>query len=248
MTKFRTVTAAVLTALVIGSATVPVEAASTLYYANDQQLNYYQQINQWLISKGYTPYNLVKQPSTTTPTTKPTTTTSTKPTSTPSTTTPATTPTPTTKPTTTPTTPTTPSQSTSASDALLTAPLTAQEQQMVNLVNKERTSIGLNALTVDMRLVKIARMKSLDMINNNYFGHQSPVYGSPFDLMKAQGVTYKTAGENIAGNSSVEAAHTGLMNSPGHRANILNTQYTKIGIGIIKGGPYGYMFTQEFIG
>jgi uncharacterized YkwD family protein len=131
---------------------------------------------------------------------------------------------------------------------LLTAPITAQEQQMVNLVNQERTSRGLNALSVDMRLVKVARMKSMDMIKNNYFGHQSPVYGSPFDLLKSQGITYRAAGENLAGNSSVSAAHTSLMNSTGHRANILNTSFTKIGIGIIQGGPYGLMISQEFIG
>jgi uncharacterized YkwD family protein len=131
---------------------------------------------------------------------------------------------------------------------LLSAPITAQEQQMVNLVNQERTKLGLTALTVDMRLVKVARMKSMDMIKNNYFGHQSPVYGSPYDLLKSQGITYSAAGENLAGNSSVTSAHTGLMNSPGHRANILNTKYKKIGIGIIKGGPYGLMISQEFIG
>lgn len=86
------------------------------------------------------------------------------------------------------------------------------------------------------------------MITNNYFGHTSPVYGTPFDMMKAQGITYHAAGENLAGDQTVLSAHTNLMNSAGHRANILSTNYTKIGIGIVKGGPYGYMFTQEFIG
>lgn len=126
--------------------------------------------------------------------------------------------------------------------------LTAEEQQMVNLVNQERTSRGLPALKVDMTLVKTARMKSNDMIANNYFAHQSPTYGSPFDLMKSQGVSYRYAGENLAGASSVTQAHTNLMNSSGHRANILNTNYTYIGIGIVDGGPYGKMFTQHFVG
>lgn len=126
--------------------------------------------------------------------------------------------------------------------------LTAEEQQMVNLVNQERTSRGLKALTVDMNLVKTARMKSNDMIAKNYFAHQSPTYGSPFDLMKSQGITYKYAGENLAGAGSVQSAHTNLMNSPGHKANILNTNYTHIGIGIANGGPYKMMFTQHFIG
>lgn len=126
--------------------------------------------------------------------------------------------------------------------------LTAEEQQMVNLVNQERTSRGLPALKVDLTLVKTARMKSQDMINNNYFAHQSPTYGSPFDLMKSQGVSYRYAGENLAGAGSVTSAHTNLMNSSGHRANILNANYTHIGIGIISGGRYGKMFTQHFIG
>lgn len=220
--------AAILTALFIGTATVPAAAAQTLYYSSAQQLQSYQQINQWLISKGYAPYNLVQAP------TKP------KPT-------PSPTPSPAPQPTPTPQPAPTPQPSTST-DELLTAPITAQEQQMVNLVNQERTSQGLKALAVDTRLVKVARMKSMDMIKNNYFGHQSPVYGSPFDLLKSQGVTYRTAGENLAGNSSVTSAHTGLMNSSGHRANILNANFTKIGIGIIKGGPYGLMISQEFTG
>lgn len=123
-----------------------------------------------------------------------------------------------------------------------------QEQQMVNLVNQERTSRGLKALAVDATLVKVARMKSQDMINKNYFGHQSPTYGSPFDLMKAQGVTYRYAGENLAGANTVQQAHTNLMNSAGHRANILNQNYTKIGVGVVQGGPYGLMISEEFTG
>jgi len=126
--------------------------------------------------------------------------------------------------------------------------LTADEQHMVDLVNQERTSRGLKPLTVDMKLVKTARMKSQDMIDKGYFGHNSPTYGSPFDLMKSQGITYRYAGENLAGNSTVDAAHNGLMNSQGHRENILNPNYTHIGIGIINEGPYGKMFTQHFIG
>jgi uncharacterized YkwD family protein len=126
--------------------------------------------------------------------------------------------------------------------------LTAKEQQMVNLVNQERAKVGLKPLAVDMTLVKLARQKSQDMIDKNYFGHQSPTYGSPFDMMKAAGVTYRAAGENLAGASTVDKAHVNLMNSSGHRANILNANFTHIGIGIIEGGPYGMMLTQMFIG
>ncbi|WP_408009616.1 CAP domain-containing protein [Pseudalkalibacillus sp. A8] len=126
--------------------------------------------------------------------------------------------------------------------------LTADEQQMVDLVNQERQKAGLAPLEVDPALTKMARAKSKDMIDNNYFSHNSPTYGSPFDMMKQFGIEYNTAGENIAGNSSVEGAHTSLMNSDGHRKNILGSQYTKIGIGIVDGGPYGKMFSQEFTG
>jgi uncharacterized YkwD family protein len=135
-----------------------------------------------------------------------------------------------------------------ASAPAAAAGLTAQEQQMLNLVNAERARAGLPALKADPELTKLARLKSQDMIQLNYFSHQSPTYGSPFDMMRRFGITYRTAGENIAGNQSVEAAHRALMNSPGHRANILNRDFTHIGIGIQTGGRYGMMFTQMFVG
>jgi len=126
--------------------------------------------------------------------------------------------------------------------------LSADEQRMVHLVNEERVKAGLSRFEVDMRLVQTARIKSQDMITHNYFSHNSPTFGSPFDLIKAAGIAYRTAGENIAGNQSVDAAHQTLMRSPGHRANILNPSFTKIGIGIIPGGRYGLILTQQFIG
>lgn len=142
----------------------------------------------------------------------------------------------------------TPTQQTTPQTQTTSAGLTAAEQQMLNLVNQERAKAGLNPLQADAQLTKLARMKSQDMINKGYFSHNSPTYGSPFDMMKAYGVSYRTAGENIAGNQSVQAAHTALMNSSGHRANILNANYTHVGIGIVEGGPYGMMFTQMFVG
>jgi uncharacterized YkwD family protein len=119
---------------------------------------------------------------------------------------------------------------------------------MFDLVNQERSKSGLKPLQIDMSLVKLARMKAQDMIDNNYFSHTSPTYGSPFDMMKAAGVQYRYAGENLAGAPTVDAAHTNLMNSSGHRANILNSNYTKVGIGVVSGGPYGKMFVQMFTG
>ncbi|MEW6726083.1 MAG: CAP domain-containing protein [Bacillota bacterium] len=124
----------------------------------------------------------------------------------------------------------------------------ADELKMLELVNKERAANGLKPLAMDPQLVKLARMKAQDMIDNRYFAHESPTYGSPFDMMRKYGVTYRAAGENLAGASTVDSAHTNLMNSPGHRANILSPNYTKVGIGVVNGGPYGKMFVQMFIG
>lgn len=140
--------------------------------------------------------------------------------------------------TTTPKTPTAQTNSTSLTDA---------EQQMLKLVNDARAQNNLPALKVDMQLCNVARIKSQDMIDNNYFSHSSPKYGSPFDMMKSFGVNFVQAGENIAGNQNVQNAENALMNSPGHRKNILSPDFTHIGIGIKSGGPYGMMFTQEFI-
>lgn len=125
--------------------------------------------------------------------------------------------------------------------------LSAAEQQMVDLVNKARAENDLPALKVDVPLANVARTKSKDMIDNNYFSHNSPTYGSPFDMMKSFSIRYIKAGENIAGNQTVQAAHDALMKSPGHRANILSADYTHIGVGIVEGGSYGNMFTQMFI-
>ncbi|MCL7746655.1 CAP domain-containing protein [Halalkalibacter alkaliphilus] len=124
--------------------------------------------------------------------------------------------------------------------------LTQDEQQMVDLVNQERIQRGLTPLQVNKQLTEVARVKAQDMIDHQYFSHHSPTYGSPFDMLAQFDVSYRTAGENLAGNQTVEAAHQALMNSDGHRENILNTNYGEVGIGIIEGGPYGKMFVQLF--
>ena len=125
--------------------------------------------------------------------------------------------------------------------------LTASEQEMLKLLNDSRVQNKLSPLIVDMGLTNVARIKAQDMIDNNYFSHNSPKYGDPFDMMKSFGVKYLQAGENIAGNQSVQNAQNALMNSPGHRKNILSPDFTHIGLGIQKGGPYGNMFSQMFI-
>lgn len=129
-----------------------------------------------------------------------------------------------------------------------TTTATAEELQMLSLVNTARKANGLPALTMDKDLLKLARLKSKDMVNLNYFSHTSPTYGSPFQMLNDFGIKYRTAGENLAGNSSVSTAHTSLMNSPGHRANILNASFTIVGIGVVNSPRYGKIITQLFVG
>jgi uncharacterized YkwD family protein len=124
---------------------------------------------------------------------------------------------------------------------------TSQEAEMLKLINQARAQNNAPPLQMDMQVSNVARIKAQDMIDNNYFSHNSPKYGSPFDMMKSFGISYVEAGENIAGNQNVQNAHNALMNSPGHRKNILNPDYTHIGLGIKSGGPYGNMFSQMFV-
>lgn len=126
--------------------------------------------------------------------------------------------------------------------------LVTAEQQLLELVNRERAANGLRLLQADPELTRLARLKSLDMITLDYFDHQSPTYGSPFDMMRAAGVRFRLAGENLAGAGTITAAHTALMSSPGHRANILNPGYTHIGIGAGVSRRFGLVFTQLFVG
>ena len=125
--------------------------------------------------------------------------------------------------------------------------LTSLERRMVNLVNNEREKNNLNPLKIDRELTNVARIKAQDMVDNNYFSHYSPNYGSPFDMMDEFGIEYLKAAENIAANTSVTKAHSSLMNSSGHRANILNPDFSHIGIGIKPSEKYGYIFVQMFI-
>ncbi|HZP95337.1 MAG TPA: CvpA family protein [Candidatus Limnocylindria bacterium] len=122
----------------------------------------------------------------------------------------------------------------------------AAERQLFDLVNEERASAGLAPLAWDDRLVPIARAHSEEMFKLRYFSHQSPANGTPFDRLRAAGVTYTRAGENLAYAQSVTVAHRGLMASEGHRANILSPQFARAGIGVMSAGAYGRMFTQIF--
>jgi uncharacterized YkwD family protein len=126
--------------------------------------------------------------------------------------------------------------------------ISQDEQSLLNLINKARTDTGVAALDFDMDLMKDARLKAKDMADNNYFSHQSPTYGSPFDMMKQFGINFKTAGENIAGNQTVDGAFKAWMSSEGHKKNILNANFNYSGIGIVSSQTYGKILVEQFIG
>lgn len=132
-------------------------------------------------------------------------------------------------------------------DGLALVPDPEAEQELFAAVNQERTARGLGALAWDPRLVPVARAHAQEMFRLKYFGHTSPTAGSPFDRLAAASIGYRRAGENLAYAHSAAAAHRGLMESPGHRENILRPEYTRIGIGVVSAGPYGRMFTQLFL-
>lgn len=135
-----------------------------------------------------------------------------------------------------------------AAAAPASANIGAYEQQVVDLVNKERAAAGLPALKVNTKLAGVAEKKAEDLRDKNYFAHQSPTYGSPFDMMKQFGISYTTAGENIAkGQKTPSDVMNGWMNSPGHRANILSANYTEIGVGYVTDSNGGTYWVQHFI-
>ena len=122
----------------------------------------------------------------------------------------------------------------------------AYETEVIRLVNEIRRDNGLSALKENWELSRVARYKAQDMHDNRYFSHTSPVYGTPFQMMRAFGLNYRTAGENIAmGYPTPQAVVNGWMDSSGHRANILNAGYSQIGVGYVSGGNY---WSQMFLG
>ena len=104
------------------------------------------------------------------------------------------------------------------------------------------------ALKLDAEAQNVARIKAQDMVDRNYFAHESPTYGSPFDMLKSFKVSYNSAGENLAGNSTNSGAVNAWMNSPGHRANILNSSFNYTGIGVVTSPKYGKIYVQIFLG
>ncbi|HNX29656.1 MAG TPA: CAP domain-containing protein [Syntrophomonadaceae bacterium] len=121
----------------------------------------------------------------------------------------------------------------------------AMQLEMLSYINAARSTAGVSSLTLDQALCDGATLKSKDMAVNGYFSHTSPVYGTPFAMMKSLSITYRSAGENIAMNTSVKGAHDAFMNSSGHKANILNSSFKKVGLGFYQKGSYLYV-TQWF--
>ncbi len=129
-----------------------------------------------------------------------------------------------------------------------TSSATAYEDQVITLVNKERSKRGLQTLKKNATLAYVARLKSKDMATKGYFSHTSPTYGSPFTMMQHYGIRFSAAGENIAmGQPTPQAVMTAWMNSPGHKANILSPAYNQIGVGMAKSSRGSIYWTQEFI-
>ena len=137
--------------------------------------------------------------------------------------------------------------SSSNSNSTTTA-MTTDEKEVFDLINNQRTQNGLSALKLDTETLRVARIKAQDMVDNNYFSHNSPTYGSPFQMLNSFKISYKTAGENIAGNSSNSSAVTAWMNSSGHKANILNSSFNYTGIGVVNSSKYGKVYVQMFLG
>lgn len=127
-----------------------------------------------------------------------------------------------------------------------TRPRPDLEKRMLDLVNQERAAAGLRPVVADPELTEVARRHSADMFARGYFAHDTPEGRTPFDRMRQANVSFLTAGENLALAPTLQVAHTGLMNSPGHRANILRAQFGRVGIGIMDGGMRGLMVSQEF--
>jgi uncharacterized YkwD family protein/spore coat assembly protein SafA len=128
------------------------------------------------------------------------------------------------------------------------APLKSIEDEVLRLINVERSKNGLQTLSYNWEASRVARIKSQDMINNNYFSHTSPIYGSPFKMLESYGLRFSAAAENIAyGQRSAQEVVNSWMNSPGHRANILSRSYTHTGVGVAKKANGTLYFTQVFL-
>lgn len=139
------------------------------------------------------------------------------------------------------------SGNTTTNNATSSFSMSENEKIIFNLLNEARTKNGLPKLSADSTVFKVARLKAKDMVKNSYFSHSSPTYGSPFKMMKSYNISYKVAGENIAGNPSLQDAVTSWLNSSTHKQNILSNSYNYVGIGVEKSDTYGYVIVAMFI-
>lgn len=126
--------------------------------------------------------------------------------------------------------------------------LTTKESELLSLINNEREKNNLPNLEIDENLQNVARLKAQDLVENSYFSHISPVYGTPFDMLKSNNITYKTASENIAGNTSISGAFDSWMNSDSHKENILSNEFNYTGLAVVDSIAYGNIIVELFVG
>lgn len=126
--------------------------------------------------------------------------------------------------------------------------LNEDEQEILDLINNIRVNNGLAKLKINSKLQAVAKLKAEDIINNEYFSHTSPTYGTPFNMMNMYGIEYKTAGENLAGNITSEKACEAWMNSESHKSNIMDTEFEYTAICVLDSEIYGKVFVQMFMG
>lgn len=126
--------------------------------------------------------------------------------------------------------------------------LTQDENELLSLINSEREKNNLSKLKIDKELQNVARLKANDLVNNNYFSHISPIYGTPFEMLKSNKISYKTASENIAGNPSISGAFDSWMKSESHKNNILSNDYNYTGLAVVDSIAYGKIIVELFVG
>ncbi len=137
---------------------------------------------------------------------------------------------------------------TEAIEEVQTSNLTSDESELLKLINLEREKNNLPNFEIDNALQNVARLKANDIVQNNYFSHTSPTYGTPFEMLKNNSIAYKTASENIAGNSSIAGAVESWLNSDTHKENILSTNYNYTGIAVVDSIAYGKVIVELFVG
>lgn len=137
---------------------------------------------------------------------------------------------------------------TSAEASPIQIDLSENEKKLLSIINEERKKNNLPELIIDENLQNVARLKAKDLVENNYFSHISPILGTPFEMLKNNGIKYKTASENIAGNSSIEGAVSSWMNSESHKKNILSNEFNYTGLAVVDSIAYGNIVVELFVG